>query len=82
MVRRHDRGRRVDRREGAGGAESWSTIGLGGAGPVRIGVGLLPARGAFAKALVAGMEPRELPPVLVAIEEMTADPSTTLDSRT
>ena len=38
--------------------------------------------GAFAEALIAGMEPRELPPVLVAIEEMTADPSTTLDSRT
>ena len=38
--------------------------------------------GAFADALIAGMEPRELPPVLVAIEEMTADPSTTLDSRT
>ncbi len=38
--------------------------------------------GAFADALIAGMEPRELPPVLVAIEEMTADPDTTLDSRT
>jgi pimeloyl-ACP methyl ester carboxylesterase len=38
--------------------------------------------GAFADALIAGMEPRELPPVLVAIEEMTADPGTTLDSRT
>ena len=37
--------------------------------------------GAFAEALITGMEPRELPPVLVAIEEMTADPSTTLDSR-
>jgi hypothetical protein len=37
---------------------------------------------AFADALIAGMEPRELPPVLVAIEEMTADPDTTLDSRT
>ena len=37
--------------------------------------------GAFADALVVGMEPRELPPVLVAIEEMTADPGTTLDSR-
>jgi len=38
--------------------------------------------GAIADALIAGMEPRELPPVLVAIEEMTADPDTTLDSRT
>ena len=37
--------------------------------------------GAFADALIGGMEPRELPPVLVAIEEMTADPGTTLDSR-
>jgi pimeloyl-ACP methyl ester carboxylesterase len=37
--------------------------------------------GAFADALVAGMEPRELPPVLVAIEEMTADRGTALDSR-
>ena len=37
--------------------------------------------GAFADALVAGMEPRELPPVLVAIEEMTAEPGATLDSR-
>jgi hypothetical protein len=36
--------------------------------------------GAFADALVAGMEPRELPPVLVAIEQMTGDPGTTLDS--
>ena len=36
--------------------------------------------GAFADALVAGMEPRELPPVLVAIEQMTADPDATLDS--
>jgi uncharacterized protein len=36
--------------------------------------------GAFADALVAGMEPRELPPVLVAIEEMTGDPGATLDS--
>jgi alpha-beta hydrolase superfamily lysophospholipase len=38
--------------------------------------------GGFADALIAGMKPRELPPVLVAIEEMTADPDTTLDSRT
>jgi hypothetical protein len=38
--------------------------------------------GAFADALIAGMEPRELPPVLVAIEEMTADPDATLDSLT
>ncbi|HWM08408.1 MAG TPA: alpha/beta fold hydrolase [Solirubrobacteraceae bacterium] len=37
--------------------------------------------GAFADALVAGMEPRELPPVLLAIEEMTGDPGATLDSR-
>jgi uncharacterized protein len=37
--------------------------------------------GAFADALVAGMEPRELPPVLVAIEELTGDPGATLDSR-
>jgi uncharacterized protein len=37
--------------------------------------------GAFADALIAGMEPRELPPVLLAIEEMTVDPGTTLDSR-
>jgi alpha-beta hydrolase superfamily lysophospholipase len=37
--------------------------------------------GAFADALVAGMEPRELPPVLVAIEEMTGGPGTSLDSR-
>jgi uncharacterized protein len=36
--------------------------------------------GAFADALAAGMEPRELPPVLVAIEEMTGDPGATLDS--
>jgi pimeloyl-ACP methyl ester carboxylesterase len=36
--------------------------------------------GAFADALIAGMEPRDLPPVLVAIEEMTGDPGTTLDS--
>jgi uncharacterized protein len=36
--------------------------------------------GAFADALVAGMAPRELPPVLVAIEEMTGDPGATLDS--
>ena len=36
--------------------------------------------GAFADALVAGMEPRELPPVLVAIEEMTAGPGSPLDS--
>ena len=36
--------------------------------------------GAFADALMAGMEPRELPPVLVAIEQMTGDPGTTLDS--
>jgi uncharacterized protein len=32
--------------------------------------------GAFADALIAGMEPRELPPVLVAIEQMTGDPGT------
>ena len=38
--------------------------------------------GAFAAALIAGMEPRELPPVLVAIEEMAADPDATLDSGT
>ena len=37
--------------------------------------------GAFADALVAGMEPRALPPVLVAIEEMTSDPDATLDFR-
>ena len=37
--------------------------------------------GAFADALAGGMEPRELPPVLVAIEEMTGDPEATLDSR-
>jgi uncharacterized protein len=37
--------------------------------------------GAFADALAGGMEPRELPPVLVAIEEMTSDPGATLDSR-
>jgi uncharacterized protein len=36
--------------------------------------------GAFADALVAGMEPRELPPVLVAIEEMTGESGPTLDS--
>jgi hypothetical protein len=36
--------------------------------------------GSFADALVAGLEPRELPPVLVAIEEMTAGPGTSLDS--
>ena len=37
--------------------------------------------GAFADALIAGMQPRELPPVLVAIEEMTGDPGAALDSR-
>jgi uncharacterized protein len=37
--------------------------------------------GAFADALVSGMEPRELPPVLVAIEEMAGDLGATLDSR-
>ena len=31
---------------------------------------MTPAIAAFAEALVARMEPRELPPVLVAIEEM------------
>ncbi len=46
---------------------------LGEAGDDRIG--------AFADALSGGMEPRELPPVLVAIEEMTGDPGATLDSR-
>jgi uncharacterized protein len=38
--------------------------------------------GDVADALIAGMEARDLPPVLVAIEEMTADPDATLDSRT
>ena len=36
--------------------------------------------GAFADALVARMEARELPPVLVAIEEMARDPGSPLDS--
>lgn len=38
------------------------------------------AIGAFADALTGGMEPRELPPVLVAIEEMAGDPDAPLDS--
>jgi predicted esterase len=38
--------------------------------------------GAFAEALAGGMEARELPPVLVAIEEMSSGAEPTLDSST